>query len=168
MLSCRNTNTAALIPCVISALDWGGVEWWLARCFFHCGRHLYIPPLSAPCSPPAPRSHHPPPTPPLQLVSWARHTRLQSIVLLSCFITKSHLGWRLGGFWYYQVIWSYIISISLLSSHLRTFPSSFIISLIVSRSTRVYHNDAVVVDLWTTLNSSMYQNSFIAIFFTNF
>ena len=54
-----------------------------------------------------------------------------------------------------------------LSSHLRTFFSSFIISLIVSRCTPVYHNDVVVVDLWTTLNSSMYQNSFIAQIFSN-
>ena len=55
-----------------------------------------------------------------------------------------------------------------LSSHLRTFFSSFIISLIVSRCTPVYHNDVVVVDLWTTLNSSMYQNSFIGVFFYKF
>ena len=130
----------------------------VAEVFFQCGRHLYIPPLSRPRPPQPPLpSLHPPPT-------CERATPLFYIELFYYEIPFGMEAW-----------WLLILSGDLklhhfninLSSHLRTFFSSFIISLIVSRCTPVYHNDVVVVDLWTTLNSSMYQNSFIAQIFSN-
>lgn len=130
-----------------------------AGVFFQCGRHLYIPPLSRPLRPSAPRSH--PPTP-VQLVSAPLHCSIE------LFYYEIPFGMM-------EAWWVVILSGDLKLHHFNINFSSLsppdilqlihYLPLIVSRCTRVYHNDVVVVDLWTSLNSSMYQNSFIGSFF---
>ena len=157
MLSCRNTITP-LSFYVLLARRGGGLT---SEVFFP----MWPPSLhsSLVCPPQPPPSSHP---------------SCPTCELSAPYAASVHCSIEL---FYYEIPfgmeawWLLILSGDLklhhfninLSSHLRTFFSSFIISLIVSRCTRVYHNDVVVVDLWTTLNSSMYQNSFIAQIFSN-